>query len=462
MRTRFFRTVCWLAVQVCAVCGFSTTMQAQQGVNLLEGIDAGQHVEIVDDEACGCELVYIDGIQTTQRGGLYGFKLADGTELVPPTYRFVGQFTNGFCIVLRSDTTWGIINRRGEEVLPCVYQEVSLPREGLIRVKQNGLYGFADTLGRMVIECQYPAASAFSEGAAVVAVNLSTLPPQVVKQIDLEAISGINLDTLAIAYGFIDKEGQLLMLPQYEYCNPFIEGYAVVKMYGRFGVIDHQGKEVLPVKYDWVMNVTAGRCFAYVDGEGIAMFDNRFRRITPFRYSEVVGFGDDFFTVRRDSVYTYLDRRGREPFGVFDKAYVFAEGCARVERGGKVGVIDTRGHEVLPIAYQCSNRYPGEYMMIEGRVLIEREGRFGFVDKQGREVVPCIYQGAFSFSEGLAPVCQGDWWGFVDKEGRMSIAPRFQAASQHQYGRAEVLLNNETYKINRQGKCVKNCSTFPK
>ena len=45
-----------------------------------------QQIEYVDDEECGCELVYVDGIQTTTDGELYGFRLGS-TASVWPTAR---------------------------------------------------------------------------------------------------------------------------------------------------------------------------------------------------------------------------------------------------------------------------------------------------------------------------------------------------------------------------------------
>ena len=48
---------------------------------LLPHVAHAQHIDYVDDEECGCELVFIDGIQTTTDGERYGFKNADGTQI---------------------------------------------------------------------------------------------------------------------------------------------------------------------------------------------------------------------------------------------------------------------------------------------------------------------------------------------------------------------------------------------
>ena len=41
----------------------------------------GDKVVVVDDESCGCELYFVNGIQTIERDGLFGFKLEDGTVI---------------------------------------------------------------------------------------------------------------------------------------------------------------------------------------------------------------------------------------------------------------------------------------------------------------------------------------------------------------------------------------------
>ena len=62
-------------------------------------LHAQEKVEYIDDEECGCELVFIDGIQTTQDGELFGFKREDGSVIVPNIYMFVDHFHGEYCKV---------------------------------------------------------------------------------------------------------------------------------------------------------------------------------------------------------------------------------------------------------------------------------------------------------------------------------------------------------------------------
>ena len=70
---------------------------------------AAQKIEYVDDEECGCSLVFVDGIQTTTDGEFFGFKLADGTVIVPNKFRYVDQFHGDYCKVYldyKSSISW--------------------------------------------------------------------------------------------------------------------------------------------------------------------------------------------------------------------------------------------------------------------------------------------------------------------------------------------------------------------
>ena len=188
----------------------------------------GDDVVIVDDESCGCELYFVNGIQTTERDGLFGFKREDGTVIVEPQYKFVDKFHGDYCLVFHDYGQCGMINRNGKVIVPVQYEEVNYPTEGMIRIRENGLYGFYDTAGNLVIKPQYRTTSGFSEGLAAAIVDI---------------------DSITAFYGYIDKNNNLAIKPQFEYAFTFSEGYAVAKKYDRFGLIDRSGKEVFTFKY---------------------------------------------------------------------------------------------------------------------------------------------------------------------------------------------------------------------
>ncbi|MBP5548507.1 MAG: WG repeat-containing protein [Bacteroidales bacterium] len=401
-----------------------------------------EKVVVVDDESCGCELYFIDGIQTIERNGLFGFKREDGTVFAEPKYKFVDQFHGNYCIVLHGYNQYGLIDRNGKEIIVPEYEEINYPSDGMIRVKKDGLYGFFDTAGNKVIDFQYRTASGFNEDNAVVL---------------------IDFDSSTIGYGYINKKNELVIPAEFEYAMTFQEGYAVVKKYDRFGMIDKNGNEVVPCKYLEITGMNDGRFFA-VDAasENAAMFDNRFKQLTGFIYERIISYNEGFYTVQRKGKVTFLDVKGKERFGMYDDVSGFYDGYSMVKLNGKYGIINQRGKVILPIEYDNSGWRSMEYLFSEGLAMVEKDGKYGFVNKQGKVVIPLIYESAHQCTEGLIPVQMKNMWGYIDKKGRLVCDFYFDAASYFEWGRAEVVYQNTTYKINTDGVCVKNCKTFPK
>ena len=404
------------------------------------GLKAQEKVEYVDDEECGCELVFIDGIQTTQDGERFGFKREDGTVIVPNKYMFVDHFHGEYCKVYLNYDSCGLINRDGVEIIPCIYNEVNYPTDGMIMVVSNNLYGFFDTLGNQRIPFHYRAASSFNEGLAVV---------------------GVDIDSTLVQYGFIDHDDNMVIAPQYDYAFPFYEGFSVVKKYERYGMINRQNKEVFPIKYEILTSMFEGRIFAG-DDDGLAMYDNHFKQLTEPRYTYLVGKTEGRILVMRDDKYGFLDDNGNEIIPCqYDQAGLFDQGRAYVSLNGKWGIIDTKGKIILPIEYDNSG-YRGEaYRYHDGLALIEKDNRYGYCDMEGRPVIWPCFENAYQFTDGLAPVCLG-LWGYIDTKGDFFISPIFDMASPFEYGRSEVIYQGEIHKMNTEGRCVKNCKNAPK
>lgn len=408
---------------------------------LASAICAQEKVEYVDDESCGCELVFVDGIQTTTDGDRFGFKRQDGSIISPNKYKYVDKFHGRYCKVYHSDDSCGMIDRDGFEIVPCEYTDVSYPADGMFLVQQNGRYGHIDTNGRLRVPIIYRTASTFSEGLAVVAVDI---------------------DSTLVQYGYIDYDNHIVIQPQYEYAYPFSEGFAVIKNYDRYGMINRKNQEVLPVKYEVATSVREG-LFLAGDDEGLALFDTRFKPLTRFVYDNLAGFTEKRILIQRDGKYGYLDPKGREvvPF-IYDQASLFDDGRAAVCIGSKWGIIDPKGKTILPIEYDNSNRRSEAYHFHNGMALVEKDSLFGYCDRDGRLIIyPCFHD-AYQFTDSLAPVFLGVHWGYIDTKGDFYIPPVFDIASPFEYGRATVVYEGRQHMMDTQGRCVKDCKKAPK
>ena len=388
------------------------------------------------DEKCGCDLLFVEGIQTTREGDRYGFRREDGTQITPNIYLFTGQFTNGYCKVMLDYGRTGLIDRDGNEVVPCIYDDVGFPSEGRVLVVKNNRYGYTDLQGREVIDLQYLRAGSFSDGCAPVLVII---------------------DSFFSACTFIDTLGRQLYPAVYENLLPFSCGYAPVLRYERWGLIDRSGREVLPTVFEQLTPCFDSFFFAG-ESDALALYDHTLQPISQAVYSWTGGLSEERILVMRDGRYGYLDRRGTEVIPcTYDDASPFRYGRALVRQGNHYGIIDTAGRYVLPLEYENRVPYGDKYIYHDSLALVEKDGRVFFVDIDGRPAFPFTFEQAYHFSEGLASVKHNGMWGYIDVHGDVYMPFVFDLALPYQWGRAEVVYNGESRYVDRQGRCVKNC-----
>ncbi len=157
----------------------------------------------------------------------------------------------------------------------------------------------------------------------------------------------------------------------------------------------------------------------------------------------------------------YMDTTGTmvvQPQFSFAKDFVNQVGI--VEMGGKWGMVDSKGKQLLPCRYDelgflenTGNKvlrvfkkeekyglidtlgqlavgvhYENIGSFSEGRLAVKRNGVWGFVDQNGREVVPCRFDEIGTFSGGLAAVRLGSKWGYIDRNGAVELDFQFSKA----------------------------------
>ena len=114
--------------------------------------------------------VWIEGERAAfyaQDGGI-GLFDEDGA-ITPPQWLNAMWLNRGLAAVTEDNVQYYLVNDRGERVGGEVFESAgNFSEEGLLAVRQNGLWGYADMTGQIVIPCQFAAAYTFSNGVAAV------------------------------------------------------------------------------------------------------------------------------------------------------------------------------------------------------------------------------------------------------------------------------------------------------
>jgi len=208
-----------------------------------------------------------EGIVRLTLNGLIGYKHVDsGVMISAIQWQEAGPFYKGFAMV-KKDNHYGIINTKGTEVCPPIYDyiyDISAPQE-MVRVKKDEKLGFINAARKLTIPVKFSHAEDFSDGLALVQVAGS----EVFEYIDktgksiLRAPAGImpgkftegyalvlKGNTDAYKAGFINKLGKIVIPIEWDDATEFYNGHAAVKRNGKWGYINKSGKLVVDTLYD--------------------------------------------------------------------------------------------------------------------------------------------------------------------------------------------------------------------
>lgn len=365
----------------------------------------------------------------------------------------VTEFENG------SARKMGLISIDGKTVLKPNYRSIESLGEGRFAVEDEarGKVALVDYRGKHLTEFLYDEIERFQDGYAVVAINPS--------------------DSSKKREGLIDKNGKEV-LPLNYLIESFREGYFAVRDLEKdCGAYLHPAGNRKDIE---------GTYFVSPFSEGLADFavrndelqayqfgliDKNFNRILEPKYDLIQAFSEGFasFRVGRENAkWGYLNREGKvviEP--KFDYAGSFQDGRAIVRENGLDGMIDVSGAYVVRPGYVAIDRLAKNFYAfnvggeVPGRVV---GGKWGFMDANGKIIVEAKYDNMAwddGYEYGYVPVSivKEDgfgYWGMMDAEGREVIPVKYNSIRGFREGLA-IVSEGRTSEFNpRYGAIDKN------
>ncbi|RZJ33827.1 MAG: WG repeat-containing protein [Flavobacterium sp.] len=276
----------------------------------------------------------------------------------------------------------------------------------LIPVKVGENWQYVNREGKIIINPQFAVASIFRDGIALV------------------KSSGDNGK-----WGYINEDGKYVINPTYARATIFNEGLAwVVSENGAPVAIDVKGATKFSMQD--AQNVRIFReslaAFSKQDsiGEKWGFVDKTGKIVIPAQFESAGNFHDGkCFVKNKDGKFGYIDTSGKIVINYqFDEARNFENNCAVVALKDKFGVIDSQGKYV--INPQFNEMYPDGDMFT-----IEQDKKWGWCDKEGKIVINPQFDDIMPFhSEDLAAVQSGKMSGYINKEGKIVINPQFDFA----------------------------------
>ena len=339
---------------------------------------------------------------------LFGFIDRKGNEIIPCQYYDVsGAFSEGIAVVYKSSEEWSLIDKKGQEIASFDGQyrpgfHIGF-HDGMMAIfnPEDEKEGYIDKTGKVVIPaeldmmmCNGPISVSFNDGLC--------------RRYDYDSQKSI----------FIDKTGNKVFECEGN-AEDFSEGLAAVSRCSsdnddfvcRSGFVDKTGSETIPFAFKYVGRFVDGFCWA--ETENACGFINR----------------DGKFELTGDYKTLVLDEGiecGNSPL-----CPTFSEGLAWVcNKDGKFGYIDMTGKVVIPFRYEACYDDESElyyqqpcYDFHDGlaRICDKTTEKYGYIDREGNEVFPCQFGYAEDIKEGVAIVERDGQYGFIDTKGNCTL-----------------------------------------
>lgn len=329
-------------------------------------------------------------------GEKFGFCTPDKKIVIPCKYDEVSLFNGDFTAV-KSEDYWGVINKKGDVIVPLKFTSIDFAADLIIARKSDDFSIFTKS-GKMLNDLtkKYNWFSPANHPSLIIVTQNQK-------------------------YGLVNSNGAEIVPPKYDFISDFKSDLARFKLNNKWGYLNKSGKEVIPPIFDEAEDFS--RDIAVVKQNGLAGVINKQNKVVvPFKQeNSLITINDDIINVRNfvgDYVNcTIYDQSGKEMLslkGNYTKIDDFSEGIAAVYKEEEKFFIELKGNKLFNFTSRDYNSFK------EGFLAIQYRGFWGFMDKTGKFIIEPQYELASSFSEGLAKVLLEDQKvGFIDKKGNL-------------------------------------------
>lgn len=186
------------------------------------------------------------GIGLSMLGKSYYLIDSNGKELLTFENNEISSLESAgekYLEIRNEDGSSTIIDRKGKTLFTTPYHIRDFSN-GIAEVLMNNKCSFVDEKGELIAPMEFDGTNAFSEDLGAV-----------MKYEYLE--DGTSLDN----WGFMDRNGNILIDLQYLDCGSFSEGLAAVKTEDGWGYIDKSGRIVIEPQYKWAGFFVDGKSF---------------------------------------------------------------------------------------------------------------------------------------------------------------------------------------------------------
>ena len=191
-----------------------------------------KRIDLEGINGCTALGVSVNGIFPAAAQGTYAY-YDENLKKIAGDYKQASTMSGSIGAVETEDG-WNLVNEKGEKITDELFDSIVMDEKGVvfrndrIFAEEAAKYFMLDETGKKVEKQTYDAAKIFLSKDGYAAVE-----------------SGMK-------WGFIDKDGKMMIEPQYDDAHSFSNGYAAIKANGKWGFINTDGDLVIEPQFSEV------------------------------------------------------------------------------------------------------------------------------------------------------------------------------------------------------------------
>ncbi|HEY8401743.1 MAG TPA: WG repeat-containing protein [Cytophagaceae bacterium] len=331
------------------------------------------------------------------RSDNWGVYAMDGKEVFAPKYRYLKEFSNDLMAASYDGKYWGYVNLKGERVIDFKYAEAGNFHNGLAHVRLSN--------------CKENCMAIINKNGEYV------ISPGDYK---LHSFNLIKIDGLQNLFYKIPAAE----VREVKYAG---KGYVhIINKEGKHGIVDMEGKQVLPCIYDDIFGPSEELLFVVKSKNKYGIVNRWNKPLLRFndyinKFDVIYPIHDGYAKVMMKGKYGFINTEGKVLIApLYTEAGDFHEGLCAVKIKERWGVIDKTEKLIAQPYYEQITNYKN------GIAMVKEDGKWNLINKEGRELHQAGYNNITLTDKGFYLLSVGGKYGLAGDNGREILAPRFE------------------------------------